>query len=283
MALLSVDTLTGTRIGISASNSDDLDRLGLLEGHFNLALGELARMTLLLGGRLQYCGHLRPDGITAFLMGELKRYSRGNSPLDVVLAWPVHRATSLAELRRADEDLGANGTLLCLDLLGRPADPAVGRGEAAEQVPPRDVPAGLTEMRRFANARAPARLLVGGRRSGYSGSIPGILEEAILALEGSKALFLAGGFGGVTHDIVATIAPDAAAWFPSADAATDRGEREGLEIVTSLAAARGWAALENGLDASENHRLAATHRPSEIAALVGLGLGRLASAGLLRP
>ena len=79
MALLSVDTLTGTRIGISASNSDDLDRLGLLEGHFNLALGELARTTLLLGGRLQYCGHLRPDGVPlpGFRLKQASYFLRG--------------------------------------------------------------------------------------------------------------------------------------------------------------------------------------------------------------
>ena len=282
MALLSADTLNGVRVGVSASQSDDLDQLGLLDGHFNLALGELARTTLLLGGRLQYCGHLKPDGITAFLMGELKRYGDENSPLDVVLAWPVHRATSLAELERANEDLGANGTLLCLDRSGSPIDPTAGRGGAAEQIPTGEIPEGLTAMRRFANARAPARLLIGGRRSGYSGGMPGILEEAILALEAGNALFLAGGFGGVTHDIVGTIAPDAATWFPSMAAVDDRGEREGFRHLAAVTAALGWAALRNGLEEDENRRLAATHRPSELAALVSLGLGRLASAGALR-
>jgi hypothetical protein len=40
----------------------------------------------------------------------------------------------------------------------------------------------------------------------------------------------------------------------------------------------GWAGLNNGLADHENRRLAASHRPSDIAALVSLGLGRLRKA-----
>jgi hypothetical protein len=36
-----------------------------------------------------------------------------------------------------------------------------------------------------------------------------------------------------------------------------------------------WLPPDAGLDDDENRRLAATHRPSDIAALVSLGLGRL--------
>jgi len=36
--------------------------------------------------------------------------------------------------------------------------------------------------------------------------------------------------------------------------------------------------MKNGLGDDENRRLAASHRPSDIAALVSLGLGRLRNA-----
>ena len=35
-----------------------------------------------------------------------------------------------------------------------------------------------------------------------------------------------------------------------------------------------WVGLENGLSDEENRELAASHRPSEIAALISLGLGK---------
>ena len=69
--LLPANTLARVRLGVSASPSSDLERLGLLEEHFKLALGELARTVLVLGGHLLYCGHLDPKGYTSFLIGEL--------------------------------------------------------------------------------------------------------------------------------------------------------------------------------------------------------------------
>ena len=40
--LLPPDALAGIRLGISVSESSDLMRLGLLESHFRVALGEIA-------------------------------------------------------------------------------------------------------------------------------------------------------------------------------------------------------------------------------------------------
>jgi hypothetical protein len=50
------------------------------------------------------------------------------------------------------------------------------------------------------------------------------------------------------------------------------------DLAGRAAAGGGWRLLNNGLDDAENRRLAATHRPSEIAALVATGLGRVAGA-----
>ncbi len=277
--LLPATMLANVRVGLSASPSPDLARLGLLEEHFRLALGELGRTVLVLGGGLQYCGHLEPDGYTMFLVDELQRYGRKNDPLSVVLAWSVHRRLSRGELRVAQNTLGLFGTITYLSSDGTPTDAASGRGETAPGVPDDEVAPSLTAMRRTAIAGTQGRVFVGGRRSGFQGVMPGVLEEALMALAAGQPIFLAGGFGGVTLDIVREVAPSAADWFPQSPARDADELLAGLQQIKALVDGREWAAVGNGLNAAENTQLAATHRPSEIATLVSLGLGRLAESG----
>ena len=42
------------------------------------------------------------------------------------------------------------------------------------------------------------RICAGGRITGYSGTMPGVLEEVLITLSQEKPLFLLGGFGGIT-------------------------------------------------------------------------------------
>ncbi len=103
--LLPPDALRGQRIGVSVSQSPDLDRLGLRETHFRLAVAEIARAILVAGGTLAYGGHLDPEGYTSFMVQELQRYSRTDQPLRVCLAWQEHRRLLLSELRRRQRGL----------------------------------------------------------------------------------------------------------------------------------------------------------------------------------
>jgi hypothetical protein len=280
--ILPPDALAGVRLGLSVSESPDLARLGLLEGHFRLALGEIARTVLVLGGGLAYGGHLDAAGYTAFLLSELKRYGRRDRPLAVLLAWPEHRRVSLGHLRWWERELGLFGSVTYLDVAGAPTDPALDRTE--DPVPVTDpamVSHALTAMRVASRQSTQGRILLGGRRSGFQGSMPGLVEEALIAIEAGQPLYLAGGFGGVTLELVRCTRPDAAAWAPAyaGAPAADPLCANALARVESLVGERGWAVLGNGLDDEENSRLAATHRPSEIATLVSVGLGRLASQG----
>jgi hypothetical protein len=280
--ILPPDALAGVRLGISVSESPDLDRLGLLEGHFRLALGEIARTILVLGGGLAYGGHLEAEGYTAFLLSELKRYGRRDRPLAVLLAWPEHRRVSLSHLRRWEGELGLFGSLTCLDVAGAPTNPALGRTDDSVPVTdPAMVSQALTAMRIASSRNTQGRILLGGRRSGFQGSMPGLVEEALIAIEAGQPLYLAGGFGGVSLDLVRCTCPDAAAWAPEYAGAPAADPRcaSALAHVERLVGDRGWSVLGNGLDEEENGRLAATHRPNEIATLVSVGLGRLADQG----
>jgi SLOG cluster2 len=277
-AILPSDALSGIRIGISVSESPDLYRLGLTETHFRLALGEISRSVLVSGGSLAYGGYLSPEGYTTFLVQELQRYSRRDQPLLICLAWQEHRKLSLSEFRKRRKDLGLFGRIVCLDLSGKEIDPATDRGEDPVVVEDAGIlRAGLTAMRRYMAMQTQGRVLMGGKRNGFQGEIPGLMEEVLLSIEAGQPVYLAGGFGGVTADIVEALGVDGNAWLTKrTDAPPDDPRwitgRERLRAVSSSAT---WKGLQNGLSDDENQRLAATHRPSDIAALVSMGLGRL--------
>jgi hypothetical protein len=190
--LLPANALAGLRIGISVSDSPDLERLGLLETHFRLALGEIARCVVVSGGMLSYAGRIDPSGYTAFLVKELQRFHRRDRPLLVTLALPVHRAPTRQEPQACRTDLGLFGTVECLDQDGNVIASAAAEGSDAAigLVDSKTAAEALTAMRNRLAGLCHARVLLGGRRTGYSGNMPGLMEEAIQTIEHKKPLYL---------------------------------------------------------------------------------------------
>jgi SLOG-like protein len=275
--LLPKDALAAARVAVSVSPSADLARLGLLELHFRMAVGEIARAVLIAGGRLASGGHLDPDGYTAFLLGELERFGRKNRPLRVYLAWSEHRRLPLSELAAREKSLGLHGDVVYLSPDGAQVDARQDRGEEPAPVDEPARPRSLTSMRRYMLRETQARVLIGGRRTGFQGAMPGVLEEALLSVEANQPLYLAAGFGGVTLDSASAVGLDSSDWLaryrpaPEVDPETTRGLQQLRDVVGD----RSWRALNNGLDGDENRQLAGSYRPSEIAALVCVGLGRV--------
>jgi hypothetical protein len=124
------------------------------------------------------------------------------------------------------------------------------------------------------------RILIGGKRVGFQGDMPGLLEEALLTVEQGQPIYLAGGFGGITLDIAIALGVDDGRWFPALPNAPAADERivNGMTRLTEATKVTGGKSLDNGLTQAETQRLAVCHRPSEIAALVSLGLGRRVAA-----
>lgn len=274
--LLAADALAGLRVAVSASQSEDLPRLGLVEIHFRLALGEIARSVIVSGGMLAYGGHLDPAGYTAFLLQELHRYSRRDKPLRVYLALPEHRRVALNELKEQKDELGLFGEVIYLDSGGNVIQPHQGRGAGPEPVTNAALTAtSLTAMRQYMANDNHARILLGGRRTGFQGVLPGVIEEASISLKRGQPLYLVGGFGGATFDTIQALGVDQGEWFPqAANTAQDTRLKAGLAELRTVASHQGWSGLNNGLSDDENRLLARTPRPSEIAALISLGLGR---------
>lgn len=279
-ALLPRDSLVGVRVALSVSESPDLTRLGMTEAHLRLAVGEVVRAVLVGGGKLAYGGHLEPTGYTAFLAGELQRYGkRKDRPLVVCLAWQEHRRLKLSQLEARSAALGLFGEIVCLDPGGNKVRPGDGRGEDPVPVDDDEMKRkALTGLRRYMRGETKGCVVMGGKRHGFQGALPGLMEEVLIALERPEPqpVYLAGGFGGVSADIIKALGVDDLAWLPAdADAPPDDPRLiDGCERLAALRRSVGWRTPDNGLSADENSRLAATHRPSEIAALVSLGLGR---------
>lgn len=274
--LLPPDALKGIPLALSVSDSPDLGKLGLLESHFRMTLGEIGRCVLIACGRIVYGGHLAPSGYAAFLARELERYGQRDRPLLLCLAWSEHRKLPLTVIEARRKDLGLLGALVCLDAQGQEIDPASGRSEAAPG--PGDAQTesdSLSGLRRYMTTQSAGRILIGGKREGFQGAMPGVLEEAILAVEAKQPIYIAGGFGGVAWDIASIVGFGPSGLLPFLSGVTpDNRMVTGLQALEKALGDTNAVSLQNGLSKDENGQLATAYRPSEVAALVSLGLAR---------
>jgi len=107
-------------------------------------------------------------GYTAFLIQELHRYSRRDRPLRIYLAWPEHRRVAVDKLQQQQEELGLYGEIVYLDPDGNSID--FNRELGAPPSPVADaalVSKSLTALRHFMVKDSQARILLGGRRTGF--------------------------------------------------------------------------------------------------------------------
>ena len=118
-------------------------------------------------------------------------------------------------------------------------------------------------MRLVMRRETHARVVLGGRVSGYKGTMPGIAEEALLSLQKDQPLFLLGGFGGCTRDIAETLGL-VERW------AGSRRAWPGRDLFERFP-----PELNNGLTEEENTTLARTPQIDQANVLVMRGLHRL--------
>ena len=274
--LLPTNALAGVSLSISVSNSPQLNRLGLEEEHLKLAVGEIARAVVTAGGKLVYGGDLRANGFTTYLRSEVERYNRRDQPLIVVLDWFEYCSLPLSEIEEFDRDLGLLGKLVCLDERGIPLDPLKRRDKQYNGQPNPEYRAqGLTAQREFITKNTGGRLIIGGKTTDFEGRLPGVLEEALLAAKAKQPIYLAGGFGGMASLIAkSTLLVNEKSKGAFFDECGEEVSNELKKFGEYFKKHRAQIDLENGLTFEENSRLAQTYRPSEVATLVSLGLGR---------
>lgn len=263
-----IPTIAGRTVAISVSESPDMSVLGLSDAHLRDAMDRLALHLLASGARLAYGGDLRKDGFTDLLFELVSRYRRETSEVQIgvtnYLAWPVHVSKEADELEKISHSLAGTGELVCLTQDGRRLDPSVWNKRELHQPTDEEWATGLTAMRRVMHEAVQARVVLGGRVTGYKGDMPGIAEEALLSLKEGQPLFLLGGFGGCTRDIAETLGLVKR----RAGAYPDWLGRQKFEGFSP-------SDLNNGLSEKENATLARTPHIDQAIVLVLRGLHRL--------
>jgi hypothetical protein len=277
--LVQTDALVGVRVGLSVSDSADLARLGLSPKHAELAVGELARAVLVAGGTLVYGGRISPSGYTQFLMHEVQRYGT-DGRLVLCLAEHEHAKLSWAELDEVDRSLGPLGQVICLDRAGAEI-PDILDTKDNDPVPVDDAEdrrVGYSALRTYMTGVAHARVVIGGQLSGFGGPMPGIIEEAGLALEQGQPVYVSAGFGGAAALTASALGLEGIDWMPDgfpllADAVDPT---PWTDHVKRCAADGKWTPDLDGLESAERASLTATYRAGEVAAYVVRGLSRVA-------
>jgi hypothetical protein len=119
------------------------------------------------------------------------------------LPWPDEPRLSKEDLERLASTLRVEKAGLPEQL--RPYEEAA-RTEGPDSPQYRYVRArGLTHLRHRLDAVSHARFCLGGRTMGSAGRYPGLIEEALLALQEDRPLYLAGALGGATRQIISAI------------------------------------------------------------------------------
>ena len=195
----------GWMVGLSISDQPepDLLRLGFGPEHVSDASTEFALFLLAAQYRLAYGGDLRKEGFTEKLHELVLRYNSKNfGPKQVLwnyLAWYIPLLTPVADRARfaaGSQEVGV--------------DPPSDLNIADPKTPPDDKSPDfpyirarcLTAMRQRMDRDIRARVVLGGKTVGYTGTYPGLAEEADLAIRSRKPLYLIGGFGGCARVII---------------------------------------------------------------------------------
>ena len=258
-----------TAVGVSVSESPDLQALGLSDGHLRDAMAEIALQVLASGASLAYGGDLRQHEFTELLselVGRYRDHPRHGGTIIVTdyLAWPVHIRMTSDEFAAFSAEHEPAARLVFLGL-----DGAHLAREQRLKLPPHEPnedewTKGLTAMRTVMRGDIQARVVLGGRVEGYKGAMPGIAEETCLSLEARQPVFVLGGFGGCARDIAETVGL-AERW------AGSRGDWIGRKCFCRYSPDD----LHNGLSREENIVLARTPHIQEAVTLVSGGLRRI--------
>jgi hypothetical protein len=194
------------KIGISISETEDLGALGFSVEHLEDAMVEFARHLLIQGAQLVYGGDLRKGGFTRIL-SELSYQYRDKTQYKKQYVFNYSSYPIYLNLTNADElELKKNRVKL---VKVKPAssvkvisndffipDTFENKSYWADS---------LTLMRTEMNKFTDARIMLGGRTKGYSGAMPGLLEESLIALRNKKPIYLIGTYGGITQQVINAI------------------------------------------------------------------------------
>ncbi len=302
----STQQINGSKtIGVSISESDDLQRYGLSETHQQTLTDEIHLYLLLAGLRIGYGGRLKGDmskanNFTLRLFELIRSYSdlakitSGNAlePIINFAPWPLTHLYTTEDKKSLHKKA---------QYLPCPSPKLV---PLETQFFPPNTPErrfawtlGLSLMRKKMTDEVDARLVIGGKSTGFSGIYPGVFEEAWMSIKNKQPIYLVGAFGGISRTVIdhlygqsrKALSTDFAKQHISDYENSDYERIVDMfaehkmpfisleEMLNDLqqAAKDGVAkALNNGLNEEENQRLFYSTDPAIIAELVLTGINR---------
>ena len=197
--------LSGKRIAISVSESDNSLEKGVSSIMLKDFIVELARYILVNDGHLIYGGNLQKEGFTKLFTNLAKQYKDSNSLQDNksfftnFFSWPLNLL--ITEKEKADFIFSRTEIIFVMPKLEKIIDfKKYLKPESNEN---KFIWAkSLSEMRRRKEQNTDILILVGGRINNFKGCMPGILEEFITAIRQKHNVYLLGGYGGMSEIIV---------------------------------------------------------------------------------
>ena len=302
-------------VAVSLSGATDSEFFGGSPEHLAIFADDVVLYLLLAGLQVAYGGVLGHDALTGGavegddinyvqrLLSVARSYSplldgistARPKPIQNWVAWPIH-------CKYGDDEYRMYGQEAVLEALDAPPDLEIGPGVLSPSdsgfFDP-DSPArryawarSLTFMREAMGKVTAARIVVGGKLTGYLGLWPGVLEEGIIALRAGKPLYALGVLGGSARlltDLLqgADREEMSTAWFTAHTEGWDelrtQYARFGRSPLTpealaaelkSIGSAGLALALNNGLSDAENLELIACDDSQRAVELILSGLGR---------
>lgn len=281
--------LEGKNVAISISESPDSSTLGIGKAMFEDLSVELARHLLISGAHLVYGGDLRPGGFTelfkdlAYQYGIFEKDKSLKNYFTNYLAWPIYigmTPASQAEYKscRINCQKAEIPDTIPVDLRDI-------------MVPPTTVEnlyywaESLKSMRHEMESHIDARIILGGRVTGFKGYMPGLYEEATNAAKANHPIFLLGGFGGASARLIQLVKGETSSEKLFAECCSNHSyqdfvsyldkEKEEMNFKALDVFSNNMDVLKNGLSKEENEQLFVTTNVTEIIALVLKGLHTL--------
>lgn len=281
--------LEGKNVAISISESPDSSSLGIGKAMFEDLSVELARHLLVSGAHLVYGGDLRPGGFTelfkdlAYQYGIYEKDKTLKNYFTNYLAWPIYIG-----MTPATQAEYKSCRVHCQKAAIPDTIPVALRDL---MVPPTTVEnmyywaESLRAMRQEMESHIDARIILGGRITGFKGYMPGLYEEATYAAKANHPLFLLGGFGGASARLIQLIKGETSSEELFAECCSNHSyqdfvsyldkEKEEINFKALDVFSNNMDVLKNGLSKEDNERLFVTTNVTEIIALVLKGLHTL--------
>lgn len=194
--------LKDTSIGISISepSEKEMNEIGIYSNLLANLSQELARNLLLKQATIIYGGDLRKSGFTEFIFEEASNLQSKMQSEDIkvrnYIAWPIYNDDT-QDVKYWKLKYIEIAEMIEVEM---PDDikQLISIGENNENY---NRARSLTHMRYEMIKNSDFRICAGGKHSKYSGRMPGVLEEILIAINEKKPIFLLGGFGGVTSSV----------------------------------------------------------------------------------